>query len=80
MTQKIIKIGTSNAVVLPKHELTRLGLKTGDYLSIVYNSKRKIFEIDPHINDVTKVDQESLEWTRKFIKKYRPALEALAKK
>ena len=77
MTQKIIKVGTSNAVVLPKAELRRLGLKTGDLLSVGFNPKRKIFEIEPLAE---KIDKETLNWTRKFIKQYRPALEALAKK
>ncbi len=77
MTQKIIKVGTSNAVVLPKAELTRLGLKTGDLLAVNFNSKRKLFEIEPL---ATEIDTETLDWTRKFIKKYRPALQALAKK
>ena len=77
MTQKIIKVGTSNAVVLPKAELRRLGLKTGDRLSVDFNSKRKIFEIKPLVPEI---DPATLDWTRKFINKYRPALEALAKK
>ena len=77
MTQKIIRVGTSNAVVLPKSELKRLGLKTGDLLSVGFNSKKKIFEIEPLTPEI---NTETLDWTRKFIKKYRPALEALAKK
>jgi len=77
MTQKIIKVGTSNAVVLPKEYLKKLGLRTGDFLTVTFNEKRRIFEIDPKVQ---KIDTETLNWTRKFIKKYRPALEALAKK
>lgn len=77
MTQKIIKVGTSSAVVLPKTELRRLGLKAGDLLSVNFNPRRKIFEIEPLMQEI---DQETLDWTRKFIKQYRPALEALAKK
>lgn len=77
MTQKIIKVGTSSAVVLPKEYLKKLGLRAGDRLNITFNEKRKIFEIDPKIE---KVDEDTLNWTRKFINRYRPALEALAKK
>lgn len=77
MTQKIIKVGTSHAVVLPKAYLKKLGLKAGAKLEITFNEKRKIFEIDPQIE---KIDLDTLNWTRRFIKKYRPALEALSKK
>lgn len=77
MIQKIIKVGTSNAVVLPKAELKRLGLRTGDLLSVSFNSKRKVFEVEPLVQEI---DTKTLDWTRKFIKQYRPALEALAKK
>lgn len=77
MAQKIIKVGTSNAVVLPKEHLQRLGLKAGDTLNVSFNKRKGIFEIDPKIG---KIDQATLNWTKRFIKKYRPALEALAKK
>ena len=77
MTQKIIKVGTSNAVVLPKSDLRRLGLKTGHLLSVNFNSRRKIFEIEPLTQEP---DKETLDWTRKFIKQYHSALESLAKK
>jgi antitoxin component of MazEF toxin-antitoxin module len=77
MTQKIIKVGTSSAVVLPKAELRRLGLKAGNLMAVSFNAKRKIFEIEPLAQEI---DKDTLDWTRKFIKKYRPALEALAKK
>ncbi len=77
MTQKIIKVGTSSAVVLPKVELNRLGLKSGDLLSVNFNPRRKIFEVKPLVQEP---NRETLDWTRKFIKRYRPALEALAKK
>lgn len=77
MTQKIIKVGTSAAVVLPKWELKRLGLKAGDFMEVSFNSKRKMFEVEPVEHQI---DIATLDWTRKFIKKYRPALDALAKK
>ncbi len=77
MTQKIIKVGTSSAVVLPKEYLKKLNLRAGDTIFITLNEKKGIFEIDPEIK---RVDAGTLDWTKKFIKKYRPALEALAKK
>lgn len=77
MTQKIIKVGTSSAVVLPKSELKRLGLKAGDFMAVNFNSKRMMFEVEPV---APSIDMATVDWTRKFIKKYRPALESLAKK
>ena len=80
MTQKIIKVGTSSAVVLPKRELEKLGLKAGDSLDVIYNPEKAIFEIHPNLENTIKVDKEVLDWTKKFINKYRDTLEALSKR
>ncbi len=67
MTQKLLQIGSSVGVTVPKKYLKERGLKVGD-------------EVEVSINPVQKVEKELLDWTDKFIEKYRPALEALAKK
>jgi antitoxin component of MazEF toxin-antitoxin module len=69
MTQKIIKIGSSAGVTIPKKQLEDLGIKIGDVIDIAIKPVAK-----------TKADREVIEWTDTFIKKYRSALEALAKK
>lgn len=77
MTQKVLQVGGSAGVIIPKKSLIELGLHIGDEINIEVDTKRKKVFIEP----VSKtVDKELLSWTRKFIEKYRSALEALAKK
>jgi putative addiction module antidote len=77
MTQKILKIGKSLAVTLPKAALKSLGLRAGDRVRVGVDKRQPQVLLESPKNNI---DKELLLWTRKFIKKYRPALEALAKK
>ena len=80
MTQKVLKVGSSAAVKIPKKSLEELGLKIGDRISVDIDKKHRVVSIKP-VNKSNKIaDQEILNWTKKFIERYRPALEALAKK
>ncbi len=77
MTQKVLQVGSSAGIIIPKKTLGELGLRIGDQVNLEANIKQKKLVIEP----VSKtVDKELLNWTRKFIDKYRPALEALARK
>ena len=77
MTQKVLKVGDSAAVIIPKESLKELGLRFGDKVSVQIDRKQRKVLIEPLMK---KVDKKLLDWTRKFIERYRPALEALAKK
>ena len=77
MTQKVIKVGDSAAVIIPKKSLKELGLHFGDNVSVEVDKKHRRVSIEPAIKEI---DKEILRWTKKFIERYRPALEALAKK
>ena len=77
MTQKVLKVGSSAAVTIPKKSLEELGLKIGDSVDVRIDPKKGVVFIEvrkPMVNN------ETLKWTKKFIERYRPALEALAKK
>lgn len=76
MTQKVLKVGSSAAVTIPKKSLEELGLKIGDRVAVEIDEKSKAVIIRPEIV----VDRKLIDWTQKFIARYRPALEALAKK
>ena len=76
MTQKVLKVGSSAAVTIPKDSLKVLGLKIGDNVTVEIDKKEKSFLIKRAI----KIETELIDWTDDFIKKYRPALEALSKK
>ncbi len=76
MTQKLLKVGSSAAVTIPKKSLEELGLKIGDSVTLSIDKKDKRVIIEPSIV----VDRELVAWTKKFIENYRPALLALARK
>ena len=77
MTQKVLQVGSSAGVIIPKKTLGQLGLRVGDRVNVEIDAKQKKVFIEP-ISET--VDKELLSWTRKFIDKYRPALEVLARK
>lgn len=76
MTQKVLKVGSSAVVTIPKKSLKELGIRVGDQVQVAVDVKRKRVIIEP----AQQVDPELLEWTNRFIERYRPALEALAQK
>lgn len=78
MTQKVLRVGSSAAVTIPKASLADLGLKIGDRVSVEVDTEERAVRIRPAV--VGAVDKETLRWTKRFIARYRPALEALAKK
>ena len=82
MAQKIIRIGKSAGVTIPKKELDRLGLKPGDEVMVEYDKDKDGYVVTPLTRPEGKadVDTELIEWTDRFIEDYRSALEALADK
>lgn len=76
MAQKVIKIGKSTGITIPKEILKEMRLKAGDQITVEYDKKKRSLHIKPSIE----IDDELLDWTEKFIEEYRGALEALAKK
>jgi len=77
MAQKIIKIGSSAGITIPKAELEKLGLTVGDEVSVSWDKTQGAFIVETAQGGV---DKDTVDWTRKFIDTYRPALEELAKK
>ena len=75
MTQKVLKVGSSAAVTIPKKSLEELGLKIGDQVVVEIDKDSGAVVVKPFV----KVDKELLDWTKKFTHKYRKALEALAR-
>jgi len=78
MAQKIIKIGTSIAVTIPKRLVEKLNIKVGDLAEVVEKDNELVIErLDSSFSpDI----QDSLDWFDKFSKKYKKALDALSKK
>ncbi len=81
MIQKVLRVGSSAAVTIPKKSLKELGLKIGDSVSLevdLYTKSITICSLSARkaISRNKKVDTYALD----FIERYRPALEALARK
>lgn len=72
MIQKIIRVGNSVAVIIPKKVLQEKNLKVGQSAEVDIQPVKKARK--------TTLTPAFLEWVDKYIEKNRPALEELANK
>ena len=79
MTQKLLKVGSSAAVTIPKKSLEELGLKIGDRVSVDIDKKNKSVSIKA-AEKLSKEDKKVAKLTLNFINRYRKDLEILARK
>jgi len=77
MTQKVLKVGSSAAVTIPKKSLVDLGLKIGDHVRLKIT--KKSVTITPVKAQLSREDEKVLKLTLNFIGRYRKDLEALAR-
>ena len=75
MIQKVFRVGSSAAVTIPKKSLKELCLKIGDSVAVTVNAAHKRLTVEASVS----ADKELIAWTDSFIKKYKPALKALAR-
>ncbi len=77
MIQKLLTVGSSKAVTVPKHALKELGLERAKNVSVTVDtaSKRLIIQ-----STTAKREGELLSWMQGFVDSYRPVLEALSKR
>lgn len=78
MAQKILKVGSSAAVTIPKKSLEELGLKIGDNVILEIERKKRTVMIRP-TERLSVQDKKIAELTADFINRYRKDLEALSK-
>ena len=71
MTQKVLKVGDSMTITIPKKSLKELGLRPGD--------KIKVEKVGPSTK-LSKRQQKIAELSFNFINRYRKDLESLARK
>lgn len=69
--QKVIRIGSSYGVTLPKKQLQTDNIKLGDTIDISYHS----VEVKPNSHDV-----EVYKMTQKLIERHKSALKNLAER
>ena len=76
MTKKILKVGSSLAVTIPKKSIKELGFKAGGTVNVHVNIAKKQVIIKATRNDY----DELLSWTDQFIEKHKTLLKELAGK
>lgn len=80
MERTIIKAGNSLGITLPPEVLSRFGLRQGSYVRLEVDEERGGILVVPIVSDVPGVDAAFAERVDRFIERYRPALESLAKR
>lgn len=78
MIQKVIKVGNSIAVTMPKDFIKGAKIKAGD--EVVVESSLDTLSIRPKSKGVFGLTPEFVRSVDDFIEEYRPALEELANK
>ena len=79
MMEKIIKVGESAAVAIPKKLMEDLDLQIGDQIEINPDKDARTVTIKPH-QDVSPRDREVLKIALNILDRYRGDFEALANK
>lgn len=79
MTQKIIKVGNSAAMLIPADFLKEADMKIGDEIAVEYNAKIKMFFGKPkELADKTTLTPEFKDWLDNIMEEYKPILKKLA--
>lgn len=75
MLRKVIKVGSSAAVILPKEALEHAGVQVGDTVFISFEKSGR------RSNAVARrpIDPEIIQWTDELIEEYLPLWQKLAK-
>ena len=79
MPQKIVKIGTSLGVIIPKDSALKVGWKAGDFVNVQVSKKSRGVSV-VSADETSKIDERIMRHALQFIDKYRKDLEALARK
>ncbi len=80
MEQKVIKVGNSFGILLPKYIVKRLGIKLGQklYVDVYEHEKSVVLRINKNLaNGIT---PEFIKYLEEFSNRYAPALRELAKR
>ena len=79
MPRKIFRTGNSVVVSLPEDVLEIVGLALGDSVTVVADPEQRQIIITPAEAALPDVRPDFLDLVDRFIDRYRPALETLAK-
>ena len=76
MSNKIIKVGSSAAVTIPRKVLASLAMSVGDRVFINVDTKKRVVVVEPVVNAL--IEEKPAQRIDAFVKKYKKELEALA--
>lgn len=79
MTQKVLQVGSSAAVTIPKTILERFGLRVGDKIRLDADDATRTIKIRPEAA-LTSRQEHIAKITLGLIERFRKDLEALAQK
>lgn len=81
MLQKVIQVGNSAAVTIPKDFLKKVRLKIGDQIMVETDQAMQTLSIRPKTAPKRlPITPEFARWVEQFIEEYRPILDKLANK
>ena len=80
MIQKVIKVGNSAAVTLPREILKQSKLSSGDNVYVTLDDSTGAIIVSRSENPFKGLSVDIAQWTKNFINKNRGALEELANK
>ncbi len=83
MTQKIIQVGNSAAIVIPKEYLETLGVKVGTKVEVSLDPTIKQLVVDlrqkkQHVGKGAKLSREFEQWLQNFLTEDQELLDELA--
>ena len=76
MSNKIIKVGSSAAVTIPKKVLRSMSIDIGDSVFVTTDPKNRRFIIEPVVN--FKIEEEKAQRIDEFIRRYKKDLEKVS--
>ena len=78
MVNKVLKVGDSAAVTIPRRVLKEMGIGVGDKVTVTFHPKKNELVIQPLPAAGQVVSDRVARLTAQFMDRYRKALEQLA--
>lgn len=79
MAQKVIVVGNSLAVTIPKDSAQKLGLRSGSRVEVHVDESRRLVSFTP-VSELSADDRRVAELTANFMRRYDKDLRSLARR
>jgi putative addiction module antidote len=78
MVNKVLRVGDSAAITIPKQTLKDMGIKIGDKVTVTFMPELNEIVVKPHRPQPSMVSERVIRLTTQFMDTYRAALQQLA--